>query len=209
MQIQTLGLSCFKITTKEATVIIDPYGKESGFTQPRGIADIVILSEPTNALYSGYTSLSGDPFLINSPGEYDRKGVTIAGIPIKHGDTYITIWLLENEGVKVLDLSHINNFSVSEDDLNSLGSIDILLVPVGGGQVLDGSTAAKITNQIEPAIAIPSHYKTSGCTLKLETADQYLKDLGNKFETVDKLTAKKKDFALVEGTSVYVLETAK
>lgn len=209
MQIQFLGLSCFKITSKEATVFIDPYGKESGFAQPRGNADIVLLSEKTNPTYTGNSSLSGEPFIIDSPGEYDFKNVTIAGLPIKHNDRYINIWLLEVEGIKILDLTHISNFTLNEDELDSLGQIDILLIPVGSGTVLDSTQAAKITNQISPAVAIPSHYQTEGVKLKLYTADSYLKELGNKPETLDKLIAKAKDFVGSETTRIVVLEPGK
>ncbi len=209
MQIQYLGLSCFKITTKDAVVFLDPYSKESGFAQPRGNADLVILSEAKLGMYSGYGSLSGEPFIIDAPGEYDRKGVTVAGFPIKHQDRYINIWLIESEGVKILDLSHTNNFALSDDDLSSLGQIDILLVPVGAGEVMDGSQAAKVTNQVEPSIAIPSHFKTPGCTIHLEGPELYLKELGNKYETLDKLTIKKKDFTDTESTKIIVLEANK
>lgn len=209
MQIQYLGLSCFRITTKDAVVFFDPYGKESGFPQPRGNADIVILSEAKNELYSGTSSLSGEPFIIDSPGEYDKKGVTIAGLPIKHQNGFINVWLLESEGIKILNLSHINNFSLSEDELSSLGTIDILLVPVGGEGVLEASQAAKITNQIEPAVSIPSHFATPGCKVKLDGPESYLKELGNKYEKMEKLLAKKKDFQGSESIKIILLETNK
>ena len=83
MQIHYFGLSSFKITTKDATVITDPFDKESGLLSPRGAADIIILSEKTNKLYSATSGFSGEPFLMNDPGDYDLKGVTVTGIPLK------------------------------------------------------------------------------------------------------------------------------
>lgn len=205
MHIQLLGLSSFRLTTKDATVITDPFGKESGLTPPRGQADIVILAESANSLYSTYSSLSGEPFIINSPGEYDLKGVTVSGIPLKQEGGYITIFLIESEDVKLLNLAHIRDFNISEDDLEGLGEIDILLLPVGGETVLSANSAAKIVNQVEPKIVIPSHFASSGITLKLDSVERFTKEMGGKAETLDKLIVKKKDLAASEETKVIIL----
>ena len=79
MQIQYFGLSSFKITTKEATIITDPFHKDSGLVAPRGAADILILAEKNNKLYSATSGISGGHFDITDPGEYDIKGVTVTG----------------------------------------------------------------------------------------------------------------------------------
>ncbi len=193
MQIQFFGLTSFKITTKEAVVITDPFSKDSGLSSPRGAADIVILSEKENELYSSESGISGEYFLIPDPGEYDLKGVTVTGIPLKQDDTHVVVWLIESEDIKILNLSHIKNWNMTEDDIESLGDIDILIVPVGGDSVLDSSQAAKIVNEIEPKIVIPSHYLTPGVKLKLSDIEKFKKEMGGKVELLDKLTLKKKD----------------
>lgn len=193
MQIQFFGLTSFKITTKEAVVITDPFSKDSGLSSPRGQADIVILSEKENELYSTESGISGEYFLIPDPGEYDLKGVTVTGIPLKQEDSHVVAWLIESEDIKILNLSHIKNWNMTEDDIESLGDIDILIVPVGGESVLDSSTAAKIVNEIEPKIVIPSHYLTPGVKLKLSDIEKFKKEMGGKVELLDKLTLKKKD----------------
>jgi L-ascorbate metabolism protein UlaG (beta-lactamase superfamily) len=193
MQIQFFGLTSFKITTKEAVVITDPFSKDSGLSSPRGQADIVILSEKENELYSSESGISGEYFLIPDPGEYDLKGVTVTGIPLKQEDNHVVVWLIESEDIKILNLSHIKNWNMTEDDIESLGDIDILIVPVGGESVLDSSTAAKIVNEIEPKIVIPSHYLTPGVKLKLSDIEKFKKEMGGKVELLDKLTLKKKD----------------
>lgn len=205
MHIQYLGLSSFKFTTKDAVVITDPYGKESGLTPPRGNADMVILAQNTNPLYSSYGSLSGDPFLITSPGEYDKSGVTVTGIPLKQGDVYITIFLIESEDIKILNLTHIQDFNIKEDELEDLGEIDVLIVPTGGESVIDASKAAKIVNQIEPKIVIPSHYAGESLKLKLEPIDRFVKEMGGKAETMEKIILKKKDLAASEEIKVIIL----
>ncbi len=202
MQIHYFGVSSFKVITKEATVITDPFDKKTGLTPPRGAADILVLSEKDNAMYSAISGVSGDPFLMNDPGEYDVKGVTVTGLPVKQEDgRFVTAFLIESEDIKILNLSHIKNFSLKEGELEALGQIDILIIPVGGGDVLEPSTASKIVNDIEPKIVIPSHYQASGTNNKL---DSFVKEMGGKKEELDKLMLKKKDLG-EEGIKLVVL----
>jgi L-ascorbate metabolism protein UlaG (beta-lactamase superfamily) len=165
----------------------------------------VILAEKTNPLYSAYGSLSGEPFLMEDPGEYDVKGVTVAGIPLKQADGYVTVFLIECDDVKILNLTHIKDFSMKEEELEGLGDIDILLIPVGGESVMDASTAGKVVNQIEPKIVIPSHYKIPGLTVEAGAIEKFIKEMGGKSETMDKLIVKKKDLN-PEETKIIILE---
>lgn len=205
MQIQYFGLSSFKITAKEAVVITDPFHKDVGLTPPRGAADILILAEKNNKMYSAVSGISGEHFDITDPGEYDIKGVTVTGIPLKQEDKYVTIFLIEADDIRILNLSHISSFNLSEDALEELGEIDILILPVGGNTVLSASAASKIVNSIEPKIVIPSHYKIPGVILDLDSKDKFIKEMGGKKEEMEKLTVKKKDL-VEEGVKVVVLE---
>jgi len=193
MQIHYFGLSSFKIVAKDATVITDPFDKKTGLVSPRGAADILILAEKNNPQYSATSGISGDPFLINDPGEYDVKGVTITGLPLLQGDRYVSVFLIESEDIKILNLTHIHNFNMKEEDIEALGEIDILIIPVGGDSVLDASDAAKVVNQIEPKLVIPSHYQISGLATKAGKLETFIKEMGGKSETMDKLLIKKKD----------------
>ena len=215
MQIQYFGLSSFKITSKEAVAITDPFHKDSGLTPPRGAADILILAQKNKALYSSTSGISGGPFLISDPGEYDIKGVTVTGIPLKQEDKYVSIFLIESEDIRILNLSHIKEFNLKEEELEELGDIDILILPVGGNTVLSAAAASKVVNQVEPRIVIPSHFKMSreagsgsagnGLILDLDAVDKFIKEMGGKKEDMDKLSIKKKDL-MQEGTKVVVLE---
>lgn len=201
MQIHYFGLSSFKIITKEATIITDPFDKESGLTPPRGNAEIVILGEKLNKLYNSISGISGEPFMVDDPGEYDIKGVTVTGIPLKQDDgakagslpRYVTAYLIESEDIKILNLTHIREFSIKQDDLEGLGEIDILILPVGGNSVMTPKDAAKVVNEIEPKIVIPSHYATPGLALHYDKVEEFIKEMGGKSETMEKLIIKKKD----------------
>ncbi len=206
MHIQYFGLSSFKITTKEATIITDPFDKESGLTPPRGAADILILAEKNNQLYNATSGISGEPFLISDPGEYDIKGVTVTGIPLKQDEgRYVTIYLIESEDLSILNLSHIREWNISQDDLEDLGEIDILILPVGSNSVLTPKLASQITHEIEPKIVIPSHYEIKGLKLPNEKLEVFTKLMGSKAEPVDKIIVKKKDL-IEEKTQVTILE---
>jgi L-ascorbate metabolism protein UlaG (beta-lactamase superfamily) len=205
MQIQYFGLSSFKITTKEAVIITDPFHKDSGLVPPRGAADIVILAEKNKSLYSATSGISGEHFDITDPGEYDVKGVTVTGVPLKQEDKYVTIFLIESEDMRILNLTHIKDFNLKEEELESFGDIDILILPIGGNTVLSAAAASKAVNEIEPKIVIPSHYKMPGLIIDVDPMDKFLKEMGGKKEEMEKLTVKKKDLP-EEGTQVVVLE---
>jgi L-ascorbate metabolism protein UlaG (beta-lactamase superfamily) len=205
MQIQYFGLSSFKITTKEATIITDPFHKDSGLTPPRGAADILILAQKDKSLYSAESGISGERFDITDPGEYDVKGVTVTGVPLKQDDAHITAYLIESEDIRILNLTHIKDFNMKEEELEELGDIDILILPVGGNTVLSASAAAKIVSEVEPKVVIPSHYKMKDLILDLDGLEKFIKEMGGKKEEMDKLTLKKKDLQ-EEGTKIIVLE---
>ena len=207
MQIQYFGLTSFKITTKDKVLILDPFGKETGLTPPRGNADLVVLSEDNNPTYSYTQGISGEPFIVNGPGEYDVRDHAIDGIPIQDKATkkVITAYLIQTEGIRMLHLAHIKNLNISQEELEDLGDIDILFVPVGGGDVFDYDDAAKAVNLIEPKIVIPTHYKIPGLKISAENEEKFLKEMGNKFEKMDKLSIKKKDLTQ-ETVQVIVLD---
>lgn len=215
MQIQYFGLSSFKITTKEATIITDPFHKDSGLVAPRGAADVLILAQKDKKLYTATSGISGEHFDITDPGEYDIKGTTVTGIPLKQEDKYVSVFLIESEDIRILNLTHIKDFNLKDEELESLGDIDVLILPVGGNSVLSASSASKVVNEIEPKVVIPSHYKMSreagsasggnSLILDLDPVEKFIKEMGGKKEDLEKFSFKKKDLP-EEGTKVIILE---
>jgi len=205
MQIQYFGLSSFKITTKEATIITDPFHKDSGLTPPRGAADVLILADKNSKLYSAVSGISGEHFDITDPGEYDIKGVTVTGVPLMQEKGYVTVFLIESEDIRILNLTHIKEFNMKEDEVEALGDIDILILPVGGNTVMSASTASKAVNEIEPKVVIPSHFKMKDLILDLDSLEKFVKEMGGKKEEMEKLTIKKKELT-EEGTKLVILE---
>lgn len=201
MHIIWFGLSSFKIISKDVTIFTDPFGKAAGLTPPRGAAQIVISSNADNELANNFSSISGDPFLITGPGEYDIKSIFIKGIPSKtktendkeNALAHSAIYSMSIEGINVGFLGGFFGKALSDFQEEELNDIDVLLVPVGGGAVCDAEAATSVINQIEPKIVIPMHYKSPGLALKLDPLEKFLKEMGGKGEEMDKLIVKKND----------------
>ncbi|PIR97256.1 MAG: lactamase [Candidatus Doudnabacteria bacterium CG10_big_fil_rev_8_21_14_0_10_41_10] len=203
MHIYWFGLSSFKIVSKDVTVFTDPFGKSSGLTSPRGAGDIVISSNPDNDLHNNFSSISGNPFVIDNPGEYDIKGVFVHGIPADNSKKIEgkkpevdrrSIFSITLEGINLAFLGSFSENTLSETQLEELGQPDIVILPVGGKDVLNAHQAMKVANQLEPFVIIPMHYKTPGLKIKLDSLDSFLKEIGDKSEEMDKLLIKKTDF---------------
>jgi L-ascorbate metabolism protein UlaG (beta-lactamase superfamily) len=212
MVITWYGQSCFKIQSGETILFTDPFSKEIGLTPPRGQANIVTVSH-NHFDHNNCESLSGEPLVINGPGEYECKGVNIKGVFSFHDSKEgkergtNTIYIIEMEDIKICHLGDFGQVKLNEEQLEEINGVDILMVPVGGsGATIDGEGAVDIINQIEPRLVIPMHYKISGLNLKFDSVDDFLKEMGiGKKEVLDKLTLKKKD--LPEGeTQVVVMK---
>ena len=199
MVITWYGQSCFKIQSGETVVFTDPFDKSIGLTPPRGLAHIITVSH-RHFDHANIESLSGEPLVIDGPGEYETKGVSVKGVFSFHDNKEgkergeNTIFIIEVEGIKICHLGDLGQKKLTDEQLEQIDEADILMIPVGGDATIDGEEAAEIINQIEPRIVIPMHYKIPGLEMKLAGVDDFLKEMGvAKKETVDKLTLKKKD----------------
>jgi L-ascorbate metabolism protein UlaG (beta-lactamase superfamily) len=205
MTISWFGLSSFKITGRDLTIITDPFGKSTGLTAVRGAADIIISSNPKLDWCNNFSSISGTPFIVEGPGEYDIKEAFIIGTPAENKELgATTIYSIEVEGVRIAFLGPIKQNTLTDEQKEALEGSDIVLAPVGGKQILDYEVAAKIATQLEPFIIIPHSYKIPGLELNLDKIDKFLQEMGGKHTEEEKLTLKKKDLA-GEQTSLLIL----
>jgi len=212
MVITWYGQSCFKIQSGDTVLFTDPFAKEIGLTPPRGTANIVTISHH-HFDHDNIDALSASsPFIIDGPGEYEVKGVNVTGVATYHdakegkerGNN--TAYIIEMEGIKICHLGDLGQTKLTNEQLELIDGVDILMVPIGGVYTITGEEAADIINQIEPKIVIPMHYKISGLEVKLDGADEFLKEMGiAKKETVEKLTIKKKELP-EEETQVVIMK---
>ena len=212
MKIIWHGQSCFRIVTKDTTIITDPFGKEIGLKPPHFEADIVIVSHD-HPDHNNISALRGTPFVVDSPGEYDLKGVFVWGIDSFHDAKegkergLNTIFIIEAEGMRLCHLGDFGQRELTDEQLEKIGEIDILMIPVGGVYTINSEEAAGVINQIEPKIVIPMHYKILGLNIKLQGVDAFLKEIGTEEkQVVEQLVIKKNDLPKEEEMKVIVMK---
>src|SRR4051812_47294300 len=116
MTITWFGLGSFKITGKEITIITDPFGGSSGLTAVRGAADVVICSNPNLDWCNNFSSISGNPFMVTGPGEYDIKEAFIIGTAADNKTLGpATIYSIELEGIRIAFLGPIKQSELTDD----------------------------------------------------------------------------------------------
>ncbi len=206
MNITWHGQSCFQINVNpknnsKINIVIDPFDENIGLRVPSLEADILLITH-NHPDHNNIKAVKGSPFIIDGPGEYDIKGVYIQGFPAFHDASQgeergkITIYTIEAEEIKLCHLGDLGQKELTEGQLEKIGDIDVLMIPIGGIYTINATEAMKIMSQIEPKIIIPMHYQIPKLKLKLEGLDKFLKSLGIKtLEPLNKLSVKKKDIA--------------
>ncbi|MBZ9578041.1 MBL fold metallo-hydrolase [Patescibacteria group bacterium] len=210
MNITWYGQSCFQISSAQGknnhvSIIIDPFGGDIGLKLPRKLEADVVLVSHDHFDHNNIKAVSGQPLVIKGPGEYEIKGVFVQGISGFHDNSQgakrgnVTIYTIETEGMRMCHLGDLGQKELSSDQLDKIGEVDILMIPVGGIYTIDAGEAIKVMAQIEPKITIPMHYQIPKLKIKLEGIGKFLKALGIKsLEPLPKLSIRKKDISSEE-----------
>jgi L-ascorbate metabolism protein UlaG (beta-lactamase superfamily) len=208
MDIQFYGANCIVISDKQTRLVIDD-----------NLADLDGKTVTKDGDVSLFTGAHGIPaantkIVIDQPGEYEVSGISVYGIPARaHMDEdkvkSATMYKIVFEDLSLLVAGHVYP-ELSDAQLESIGMIDVLFVPVGGnGYTLDGIGALKLIKKIEPKLIIPTHYDDAKLNLPMpqQSLEQALKSLAMEpKETVAKLKLKRAD--LGETAGLVVLERA-
>lgn len=188
MEIKFLGQSCFQIKGKKVTIVTDPFDPEAvGLKLPRLSAEIVTVSHH-HSDHNNFSAISGtpqksQPFVVDGPGEYEISEVRIIGITSFHDKQQgknrgkNTIYNIELEGLRITHLGDLGH-KLTEEQIEEIGSTDILLIPVGGTYTLGPEEAAEVVSQLSPSIIIPMHYQLPGLKIELLPPEKFLKVLG-------------------------------
>lgn len=208
-EIKWFGHACFRLRAREATILMDPVPRSLGYKVDKQRVDIVTLSHD----HPGHTAteiISGDYKLVHGPGEYEMNEVFITGIRTYHDNERgaergrNTAYVFEVENMTICHLGDLGH-PLSEDDIEALTAVHILIVPIGGGPVLNAEQASELVGQIEPSIVIPMQYRTPMGDHDRDELDRFLKEMAVQDVTpVDKLVVRPGD--LGETTAVVVLE---
>ncbi|KEI03071.1 MBL fold metallo-hydrolase [Clostridium botulinum] len=184
MEITWFGHSSFLIKTKNGKrILTDPFDKTVGYKTYQDTAHIVTISH--HHYDHDYTEgIQGTIDVIDSCGSFEKHGVLIKGIPSYHdkshgskrGENIIYIIKVDNFNICHLgDLGH----KLSKEDIEAIGDIDILLIPVGGIYTINGIDAASVAKDINPKIIIPMHYKTTYLSFALDSVDTFVDNMNN------------------------------
>jgi len=210
MDITWYGQACFRLRDRNVSVVADPYDKTTGLKLPRLIADIITVSHQHDD-HNFVEGVKGEPFVISGPGEYEIKGLFITGVAMWHDDTggalrgRNTIYLYEFADATVCHLGDLGHVP-SQSQVEELGNVDVLLVPVGGQYTLDAAKAAEVVSLIEPSIVIPMHYALPDLAYKLDPLEVFLKEMGVK-ESERRESLSVTNRQMPEETKVLILES--
>jgi L-ascorbate metabolism protein UlaG (beta-lactamase superfamily) len=156
LDITYLGAGSVKLAGRNLSVVSDPIPGAQVKT------DVVTWS---SKLPEGEGEIYGQPdgtMLIDGPGEYEVKGAMITGVPaqlhIDESGHRGTVYSVVVDGVNVVMAGNISG-KLDDDQVENLGQVDVLVVPVGGGGLtLDAEGAAGVVAQLEPGYVVPVHY---------------------------------------------------
>ena len=215
-KINWAGQSCFQISVSNsrdhsADIVIDPFDESIGLKVPSFSADILLVTHQHQD-HNNVKAIKGTPFIVSGPGEYEIKEVFIKGIPAFHDDSegkergINTIYTIEAEGLRFCHLGDLGQKQLTDEQLEKIGNIDILMIPVGGVYTLDSAQSQRIISQIEPKIVIPMHYELPKLKVKLDDVGKFLKVMGkNSIVPQDKFTVKASALAK-DGMEIVVLQ---
>lgn len=206
MVISYHGGQCFKVSFGGTTIAFNPIAKKSKLESVKFGSDaaFVTLWHPDFNGVDQVAHGSKQPFVVDGPGEYEIGQVTAHGFGVKttydKQAAFNTIYQVRLEDMNIVFLGALNDPEIDPKILSEFGDIDILFVPIGGGDVLEVPQASKLAVKLEARLVIPMHYDTTA--LKA-----FLKEEGEEdVKPVDKITLKRKDVREMSG-EVMVLKS--
>lgn len=210
MEITWYGHSCFRLTERNyATVVADPFdSKTTGYAPLKLKADIVTISHRAPG-HAYADAVKGAQHLLDGAGEFEIGSVFITAVQTEHGKknkdkARNTLYVFDYEGITVAHLGDMQEVP-TQSEIEALGTVNILLVPVGGGGSLNAAKAAEVVSVIEPNLVIPMHYAADVSKIKLDPLSKFLKEMGlGKIEPQPSLKATRS--SLPQETKVVVLD---
>ena len=214
MEIVWYGHSCFRLTERNmATVVTDPYDHNAAGYEPLKLkADIVTVSHEAPG-HNYVSAVKGKMRVITGPGEYEMGGVFITAVQTNgHSkrtdeEPRNTLYVFDYDGITVAHLGDLRRVP-TQMEIEALGTVNVALVPVGGGGGLSAAKAAEVVSVIEPGIVVPMHYGTPDSLIKLAPLSKFLKEMG--LGSVDAVNSLKLSRgSMPEETRVVVLNYAR
>lgn len=179
MELTWYGLSCFRLVERgQDTIVTDPYNGNVGLPPLRLKADVVTVSHNADG-HNNLKAVSQYKHALTGPGEYEIGGIFITGIATAlSADARPNVLYLFDYGN--LTIAHLGDIArvPSQAQIEALGLVNVLLLPIGGGQSLNAVQAAELVSLVEPNIVVPMHYRIPDLRLDLEGPERFLKEMG-------------------------------
>ncbi len=195
-------------------MVIDSFAN-IGLNLPKLEADILLLTH-NHEDHNNKKIFKKEPFIIDGPGEYEIRDIFIQGIFSFHDNEKgkkrgaNTIYTIAGEEIRICHMGDFGQEELTDKQLQEIGEIDVLMIPVGGNYTIDAKGATKIISQIEPRIVIPMHYKIPGLKIKLDDLSLFLKAIGEKgARGEEKLSVFKKSLPVEEMKIIPLIPQAK
>jgi L-ascorbate metabolism protein UlaG (beta-lactamase superfamily) len=183
MEITWYGHSCFRLTERNfATVVTDPYdNKVVGYDALKLKAEIVTISHDAPG-HNNSDAVKGTTHVITGPGEFEIGGVFITAVQTESGKkskdrVRNTVYVFDYDGITVAHLGDLQQIP-TQSEVELLGTVNVALVPVGGGNSLNAAKAAEVVSMLEPNLVIPMHYSTPDAKIKLDEINKFIKEMG-------------------------------
>lgn len=193
LEIEYKGANSVVISTKKASIVTDPKISVAGLKDVSVKGAVELLTEARLGVNSEDSLLN-----IEGPGEYGVAGFDIKGIAAQRSiDSETepkigTIYRIESGDVRIALFGNIND-NLSDDQLEEIGVVDVVIVPVGGGgYTLDPVSAAKLVRSIDPKVVIPIHYADTGVSYEVPQLeiDEFVKTMDFAVEETSKFKLK-------------------
>lgn len=174
MEITYLGMSCVRLRGRETQVVIDPPdGQLPGFgkTGP----DLVVRTEGATDP-AKLRPREGRGQEIAGAGEFEARGVAVRGVDTGQGRTLMRV---EIDDVRVVSVGRLDR-QLTEEEIDALGHVDVLVVPVGGVDALAPAAATKLVSSVSPAVVVPVRYRSpaSPGSGQYEPVETFAREMG-------------------------------
>ncbi len=184
MEITWYGHSCFRLTERGmATVVTDPFDhRTAGYEALKLRGDIVTVSHDAPG-HNFISAVKGRTHVLTGPGEFEIGGVFITAVQTNGShknnpdEPRNTLYVFDYDGITVAHMGDVQKIP-NQAEIEALGNVNVVLVPVGGGGGLSAAKAVEVVSLLEPGIVIPMHYRTPDSSLELAPVSKFLKEMG-------------------------------